>query len=110
MEARWRVFGLIRLLTDEGMEDPPGLTCCKSSLFLRICYSARVDIAVRVRVGIQRSLPFGGLWTGRRGFSRSALEPGQRPGHFLMTVNAREWWRESRIKDEASGLRAGDLT
>ena len=29
-----------------------GLTCCKSSLLLDICYSARVDIVIRVRVGI----------------------------------------------------------
>ena len=42
-----------------------GLPAVGAACFLgSVCYSARVDIVVKVGVGIQHSLPFGRLWTG----------------------------------------------
>lgn len=77
-------FALVVLLISVATESLTGLTCCRSSLLLGRCYSARFEIVgrVRVRVGIQHSLPLGRLWTGGlEGGCRSTLEPGQRPSH-----------------------------
>lgn len=74
MEARWRAFALAAMLIGVATENVTGLTWCMSGLLLGIYYSARVDIVVRVRVGIKQSLSFGRPWTGGlEGGSSSAL-------------------------------------
>ena len=58
----------------ENMEKP---TCCRSGLLLATHYRARVDIVVRVGMGIQHPLPFGrpGM-SGLNSGCRSTFQPG----------------------------------
>ena len=74
MGARWRAFALAAMLIGVATEKLTEFTWYTSGLLLGICYSARVDVVVRVRVGIQHSLSFGRPWTGGlKGGSSSAL-------------------------------------